>query len=99
MTEKTYTAAEVAILLEAERAKSTKATKVAWKVGVSAKTQKAYEGIQVSGDFFPVYLTPKAAKAILSVSAAIEALLKEGPPKGETKSAVDPLAPRIAPKA
>jgi hypothetical protein len=100
MTEKTYTAAEVAILLEAERAKSAKPVKVAWKVGESKKTGKAYEGIQVSGDFFPVYLTPKAAKAILSVSETILALLAEGPPKDEPEAPeADPLAPRIAPKA
>lgn len=97
MTERTYTAAEVEILLAAERAKSTKATKVEWKVGVSKKTQKAYEGIQVSGDFYPVYLTPKAATAIIGAAEAIKALLAQGPPKAEAEAPVaDPLAPRLA---
>ena len=98
MTEKTYTAAEVEILLAAERAKSAKATKVRWKLGTSKKTGKAYEGIEVSGDFFPVYLSPKAAAAVLSVGENILKLLADGPPatKAEVK---DALAPRIAPKA
>ena len=95
--EKTYTLAEVNAMLEAERAKSTKATKVAWKVGVSKKTSKAYEGIQVSGDFFPVYLTPKACRAILGAKDAIEALLAQGPPA--KVEAVDPKAPRLVTKA
>lgn len=99
MTEKTYTAAEVEILLAAERAKSAKATKVRWKLGTSKKTGKAYEGIEVSGDFFPVYLSPKAATAVLSVGEQILKLLADGPPKAEEKAAKPSLAPRIAPKA
>lgn len=99
MSEKTYTAAEVEILLAAERAKNAKPTKVAWKVGVSTKTKKPFAGIQVSGDFFPVYLTPKAAEAVLSVGDAIKALIAQGPPKVEEAKAAESLAPRIAPKA
>lgn len=99
MTEKTYTAAEVEILLAAERAKHAKATTVAWRVGTSTKTGKPFEGIQVSGDFFPVYLTPKAAAAVLSVGEQILKLLADGPPKVEEAKAKESLAPRIASKA
>lgn len=99
MNEKTYTAAEVEMLLAAERAKSAKPTKVAWKTGVSTKTKKPFAGLQVSGDFFPVYLTPKAAEGVLSVSDQIKALILQGPPKVEEAKAKDSLAPRIATKA
>lgn len=95
MTEKTYTAAEVAALLEAERAKSNKAITVSLKSG-TRKDGKPFSGVEVKGDFFPVYLSRTAAKAVAENASQILALLAQPIPTVAEKPS---MAPRLAPKA
>lgn len=103
MSDKLYTAAEVAALIAAERAKTHRAVTISRKSGVN-KAGKPFSGIEVKGDFFPVYLSENAAKGILdNIEALREALLSPiptAPVKSEASNALsNDTAPRLAPKA
>lgn len=100
MSEKLYTAAEVAALIAAERAKTARPVTISRKSGVN-KAGKPFSGIEVKGDFYPVYLSESAAKAILdNVGLLKDALSAPIPTASSTEGPLSKGgAPRLAPKA
>lgn len=109
MSEKTYTAAEVAELLAQERAKASKnGAKREVRIFVNSGTFKPTSGkrkgvdtpfshISIEGNFYPAKLSFAAAEAVLSNLDALKAALKDRP-KVEAPSALttaDQSAPRL----
>jgi hypothetical protein len=96
MSNKTYTAAEVEALIQAERAKSlktasTKSVMIEKATRVTKDGNVPYTGIFVSGPFRQCYIPLSVAKAILANSAVFESAVNG--------SAVDRTATKESPKA
>ena len=105
MSEKLYTAAEVAKMIADERAKlvSKKAVKIYADSGTFKPTSGPKKGIEtpfanvkIEGDFYPAKLSFAAAEAVLANIEALKAAVAEG---RNPKPVADPNAPRLAPKA
>ena len=98
---KTYTAAEVEAMLQAERAKHSKASNVTVifekSTKISQASKKPYTGVYVSGPFRPHYLPLSVANAILANSEAFTASVRgEALDKtGEGKVLSSDTQPRI----
>ncbi len=106
MSEKLYTAAEVAEMIAREKAKSTsnKPVRIYVDSGVFKPTSGKNKGIEtpfshikIEGNFFPAKLSFAAAEAVLANIEALKAAVKDRGVVKETTT-VDPLAPRLAAK-
>ena len=104
MTEKLYTAAEVAEMIAAEKAKLSagKAVRFVRRSGTT-KAGKPFSGVQMTGDFFPVYLSIGAATALVANIDGLKAALAEPTPVAQAKvegsSLSNSQVPRLVAKA
>ncbi len=112
MSEKTYTAAEVAELLAQERAKARTGSNREVKIYVNAGTFKPKSGqrkgvdtpfahIAIEGNFYPAKLSFAAAEAVLANLDSLRAALAARPKVEVPTEALKPLGstdttPRIA---
>ena len=83
MSEKTYTAAEVAVMIAAAKAeKSDKAVKFSANSGVFKDrkgVERPFANIKVEGNFYPTSLSYSAAEAILANLETFKAVVASKP--------------------
>lgn len=100
---RTYTEAEVQAMIAEQiallKSKGSKSTKFVVKVGEfdTKDGVKAYQGIEIQGNFKPRYVSLSVAKAIVADVEGFRATVLEAEKPQAPK--VDPTAPRIAAKA